>query len=99
MRTEAGSEFYAGNLLVLPDPHSALLCPAVNPKKLIHTNNINQLSKETHMLTKQDFAGKGHLGRDQQGPGHPGGLLCHVACSLGFYGDVVSFQVVSGQSL
>ena len=51
------------------------------------------------MLTKQDFAGKGHLGRDQQGQGHPGGLLCHVACSLGFYGDVVSFQVVSGQSL
>ena len=84
-------------LLVLPDPHSALLCPAVNPKKLIHTDNINQLSKETHMLTKQDLTGKGHPGREQHGKGTQEG--CHVACSLGFYGDVVSFQVVSGQSL
>ena len=32
------------------------------------------------------------------GSGNPGELLCHVACSLGFYGDGVSFQVVSGQS-
>ena len=32
------------------------------------------------------------------GWGSPGGLLCHVARSLRFYGDGVSFQVVSDQS-
>ena len=32
------------------------------------------------------------------GEGKPGGLLCHVARSLGFYGDGISFRLVSGQS-
>ena len=32
------------------------------------------------------------------GPGNPGDLLCHVALSLGFYGDRISFWAVSGQS-
>ena len=30
--------------------------------------------------------------------GNPGELLCHVARSLRFYGDGISFRVVSGQS-
>ena len=29
----------------------------------------NELSEETHMLTKQDFIGQGHLGGDQQDEG------------------------------
>ena len=32
------------------------------------------------------------------GSGNPGELLCHVACSLGFYGDGVGFRVVFSQS-
>ena len=32
------------------------------------------------------------------GKRNPGALLCHVPRSFGFYGDGVSFQVVSGQS-
>ena len=78
------SDFYARNLLVLPDPHSALLCPAVNPKKLIHTDNINQLSKETHVLTKQDFTGKGHPGREQQGKGTQEGCCATWLAVSGF---------------
>ena len=31
------------------------------------------------------------------GPGNPGEPLCHVACSLGFYGDGISFWVVFSQ--
>ena len=53
------------------------------------------------MLTKQETL----LGRDSwvesrrvREPRNPGGLLCHMAYSLGFYGDGVSFQVVFGQS-
>ena len=32
------------------------------------------------------------------GWGNPGGQLCHVACSLGYYGDGISFRVVFSQS-
>ena len=32
------------------------------------------------------------------GSGNPGELLCHMAHSLGFYGEGISFQVVSSQS-
>ena len=42
--------------------------------------------------------GKTSLGRGTQAEssrGNPGELLCHVARSLGFYGDGVSFWVVS----
>lgn len=35
------SDFCAGNLFVLPDLHSTLLCPAMSPKKLTHTDCIN----------------------------------------------------------
>ena len=41
---------------------------------------------------------EGVPGRRAAGQGNPGELLCHVARSLRFYGNGVSFQVVSGQS-
>ena len=53
-----------------------------------------KLFNETHALTKQGIS----LGRGTQAEssrGNPGELLCHVARSLGFYGDGVSFWVVS----
>ena len=57
------------------------------------------LSEETHVLTKQ----KTSLGRgtwvESRGVWEPGGLLCHVARGLRFYGDGVSFPVASDQSL
>ena len=50
------------------------------------------------MLTKQETL----LGRGAQVEirrvRNPGGLLCHVAHSLGFHGDGISFRVDSGQS-
>ena len=45
------------------------------------------------MLTKQEILlGKG-TGWKAVGLGNLGEQLCHMACSLGFYGDGVSFQV------
>ena len=44
----------------------------------------------------RNFNRKGHLGGKQQGKWIQEN--CHAACSLQFYGDVVSFPVVSGQS-
>ena len=50
------------------------------------------------MLTKPEtLLGKG-IGRRAGGSGNPGGQLCHMACSLGFYGDGISFRVVLSQS-
>ena len=37
-------------------------------------------------------------GRNAGGWGNPGELLCLMACSLGFYGDGISFRVVFSQS-
>ena len=37
-------------------------------------------------------------GQRAVGSGNPGELLCHMAHSLGFYGEGISFQVVSSQS-
>ena len=55
----------------------------------------NELSEETHILTKQETAGKeGCLVGSSRARG-PGELLCQVAHSLRFYGDGVSFLVVS----
>ena len=61
----------------------------------------NELSEETHMLTKQEtLLGRGaQAERRAGGSGNPGELLCHVARSLRFYDDGISFPVVSGQSL
>ena len=56
----------------------------------------NELSEETHVLTKQEIL----LGRGTRwravGWGNPGGLLYHVAYR--FYGDKISFPVVFSQS-
>ena len=68
-----------------PGPESGLL------------SNISKwIVKEMHTLTKQKtvLVPKWRAG----GWGNPGGLLCHVAHCLRFYGDGVSFQVVSDQS-
>ena len=58
----------------------------------------NELSEETHVLTKQEILlGKGTRVESSK-VREPGELLCHVACSLGFYGDGISFPVVFDQS-
>ena len=58
----------------------------------------NGLSEEIHMLTRQEaLLGRG-AGWRAAGKGSPGGLPCHVARSLGFYGDEISFRVSFGQS-
>ena len=55
----------------------------------------NELSEETHVLTKREILlGKG----TRVGWGNPGEQLCLVACSLRFYGDGISFRVVFSQS-
>ena len=60
----------------------------------------NESSEETHVLTKHAILlEKRHPGREQEGKGNPAGLLYHMALSLGFYGDGVSFWVVSSHSL
>ena len=57
----------------------------------------NELSKETHALTKQEILlGKGTRWRAVGN--YSGEVLCRVARSLGFYGDGISFRVVFGQS-
>ena len=57
----------------------------------------NELSKETHILTKQEaLLGRGTwVESRRENPG----LQCCVAGNLGFYSNGVSFWVVSGQSL
>ena len=58
----------------------------------------NELSKETHVLKKQEtLLGRGpwaEHGRVRE----PRRTALPSACSLGFYGDGISFWVVSGQS-
>ena len=49
-------------------------------------------NKTRELLGRGTWTERGELG-------NPGGLLCHVAHSLGSYGNGISFQVVSGQSL
>ena len=62
----------------------------VPKRELLFSHSLgNELSKETHVLTKQETL----LGRS-----NPGELLCLVASSLEFHGDGISFQVVFGQS-
>ena len=56
-----------------------------------------KLSKETRVLIKQEILLGGALpGRKQEGKGTQENC-CHMAC-IGFYGDGISFRVVSGQS-
>ena len=59
----------------------------------------SELSKETHVLTKQEtLLERGACVESREGEGTQEKLLCHMACSLGFHGDEVSFWVISGQS-
>ena len=58
----------------------------------------NELSKQTHMLTDEEtLLGKGTWAESNR-VRSPGEMLGHVAGGLGFYGQEVSFWVVSGQS-
>ena len=59
----------------------------------------NELSEETHVLTKQEtLLGKGTWMESRKVRGDPGELLCHVARGLEFYGDEINFRVVFSQS-
>ena len=53
----------------------------------------NELSEETHALTKQEILLGRAPGWRTGWWGNPGALLCCVARSPGFYGDGISFQV------
>ena len=55
-----------------------------------------KFSKETRVLIKQEILLGGLPGRKQEGKGAQEDC-CHMAC-IGFYGDGISFRVVSGQS-
>ena len=58
----------------------------------------NDLSEETHVLTKQEILlGKGTWVESSR-VREPRRTALLLACSLGFYGDEISFQVVFGQS-
>ena len=59
----------------------------------------NELSNETHMLTKQEPLLERDAWVESKRAREPGELLCHVALSLGSDADGVSFRVVFGQSL
>ena len=55
----------------------------------------NDLSKETHMLRKQETSlGRGAQAERRRARG-PDGLLCHIASSLKVHSDGMSFQVVA----
>lgn len=58
----------------------------------------NELSEETHMLTKQEtcLLGRGAWAESRR-VGDPKRTAGHVACSLGSYREGVSFQVISSQ--
>ena len=56
----------------------------------------NELSEEIHVLTKREILlGEILLGRCSQWRAEAevklGGLFCHMAHNLGFYGDEISF--------
>ena len=58
---------------------------------------MKELSKETHVFTKQTtLLGRGPGQRAAEW-GNPGELLCPVTHSLMFYGNKLSLQVISGQ--
>ena len=58
----------------------------------------NELSKETHVLTKQEtLLGRGAWAESSR-VREPRRTALSCACSLGFYGDGISFWAVSGQS-
>ena len=55
----------------------------------------NELSEETHVLTKQDFIWKGHLGGEQEGKGTQENCSAAWLTMLGF----MMMGLVSGWSL
>ena len=58
----------------------------------------NELAQESHCRqSKKDFYWEGAPGRGAAGRGTSGDRLCHEARSLRFFGNGVSFRVVSGQ--
>ncbi|CAI9161699.1 unnamed protein product [Rangifer tarandus platyrhynchus] len=82
----------------LKDPAESCMCcrkgdPFQGPKLGSYLTLGNELSEETHGLANQEILlGTGTRAESRRDPGE---LLCHVAHSLGFYGD----GVVSGLSL
>ena len=59
----------------------------------------NELSEETHLLTKQETLLGKATGAESSREGNPGELLCRVARNLGFYGDGIGFWVVFSRFL
>ena len=53
---------------------------------------------DTHADKARDFVGKRHLGREQEGKGIQENCSAMWVAVLGFYGDGISFWVVSCQS-
>ena len=74
--------------------------PLPGPKSILLSNTQKWIIRGDTCSDKAcNFIGKRHPGREQKGKGNPAGLLYHMALSLGFYGDGVSFWVVSSHSL
>ena len=72
----------------LPGPETGLLSKTLG----------NELSEETHVLTKQEILlGKGARVESSR-VREPRRTALQEACSLGFYGDGISFRVVLSQS-
>ena len=68
-----------------------VLRPLAGPESGLLSNTRKLIMwGDTHADETRDFTGKRQ--------GNPGELLCQLAHSLGFHGDAVSFQTVSGQS-
>ena len=74
--------------------------PLPEPKSVFLSNTQKWIIRgDTCSDKAREFIGKRHPGREQEGKGNPTGLLYHMSLSLGFYGDGVSFWVVSSHSL
>ena len=69
-----------------PGPKSGLL------------SNRNELSRETNVLTKQKTSLGTGAWVESSSIMNPEELLCHMACTLRFYGNRVSFCLVPGKS-
>ena len=73
---------------------------APGPESGLLSNTWKWILPSRHMCwERKRLYWKGVPGWRAGGLGNPRGLLCHMAGSLRFYGDKMSFQVVSGQSL
>ena len=93
------------SVLVKKSPTRVTICcrngdPFQGPKLGSCLTLGNELSKETHVLTKQEILlEKGTGGREQQGKGNQENCSATwLARSLGFCGNGIRFWVVFGQS-